>query len=165
MGTRLRQFLVFQAFLWWQGGFVFYAAVVVPAGTDLYGAFFQGLVTQRVTDWLAVLGLVWHLLFAWDLWAARDPSRRRARLRFGFWLVSLLLLAALALIHRELDELLDADDRDDRAFRRWHVAYLWGVTAQWLLALANAWLTLGAWTTRDRHGARPNSASTPVEPR
>jgi hypothetical protein len=148
MGTQLRRFLVFQAFLWWQGGFVFYAAVVVPVGTDLYGAFLQGTVTQTVTDWLALVGLGWHLLFAWDWLAERDPRRRRVRVRFTFWLVSLLLLGGLALVHRELDALLAADDLDPAAFRRWHIAYLWGVTVQWLLALAQAWLTIGVWTNR-----------------
>ena len=146
MLARLRRFLVFQAFLWWQGGFVFYAAVVVPVGSDVNGAYFQGLVTQRVTDWLAVIGLGWHLLFAWDVWAERDPVRRQVRLRFAGWLVSLLLLAALAWVHLKLDALLDAKDMDDLAFRRWHIAYLWGVTAQWALGLVQAWLTLGAWT-------------------
>ena len=153
MPTRLRQFLVFQAFLAWQGGFVFYAAVVVPVGTELYGAYLQGTITQQVTNWLALIGLVWHLLFAWDLLATRDPSRRRARLRFGFWLLSLLLLVVLALVHRELDALLEDDDLDHAAFRRWHIMYLWGVTVQWLLALAQAWLTLGAWTKSTANGA------------
>jgi hypothetical protein len=148
MPTRLRRFLVFQAFLCWQGGFVFYAGVVVPVGSELHGAFLQGLVTQQVTNWLAILGLGWHLLYAWELLAERDPSRRRARRRFAGWLVSLLLLGGLALVHRELDAILDADDTDDIAFRRWHITYLWGVTVQWLLALAQAWWTLGAWTSR-----------------
>ena len=153
MGTRLRRFLVFQAFLWWQGGFAFYASVVVPVGTDVNGAFVQGLVTQRVTDWLALVGLGWHLLFAWDLLAERDPKRLRRRFRFAGWLISLVLLGALALVHLKLDDLLDADDRDDLVFYRWHAVYLWGVTAQWLLALAQAWWTLGAWTHRPAKGA------------
>jgi len=146
MLMQLRRFLVFQAFLYWQGGFLFYASVVVPTGTDLNGAFFQGLVTQRVTDWLAVIGLGWHLLFAWDVWAERDPDRRRVRLRFAGWLVSLLLLAVLAWVHLKLDALLDADNTQELAFRRWHIAYLWGVTVQWALGLVQAWLTLGVWT-------------------
>lgn len=150
MLVRVRRFLVFQAFLWWQGGFVFYAAVVVPMGTDVNGAFVQGLVTQRVTDWLAVVGLGWHLLFAWDLLAERDPNRLRSRLRFGGWMVSFVLLAALALVHLKLDRLLDAEDRDDDAFRIWHGVYLWGVTAQWLLGLAQVWMTLGVWVRRSR---------------
>lgn len=161
MPALVRRFLLFQAFLWWQGGFVFYAAVVVPVGTAQFSAFGQGLVTQRVTDWLAGLGLAWHLLLAWELWADPDPHRRRRRFRGGGWLVSLLVHLALLVVHDRMDGLIDDDNgelRDGRAFRRWHVAYLWGVTAQWLLALAQAWWAVAAWTA-------PRPTGPAVDPR
>ena len=42
----------------WQGGFLFYAAVVVPTGTEVLGSFEQGRVTRHVTDWLNGIGAV-----------------------------------------------------------------------------------------------------------
>lgn len=155
MPALLRRFLVFQAFLWWQGGFVFYAAVVVPIGTAQSSAFGQGLITQRVTDWLAGLGGAWHLLYLWELLAARDPNRRQAQFRFNAWLLSLLLHVALIFVHFEMDALIDDDNgevRDRIHFRGMHIAYLWGVTTQWLLALAQAWMTIGAWTHHPANG-------------
>jgi hypothetical protein len=155
---RLRRFLLFQAFLVWQGGFVFYSAVVVPVGTEVLGsAFDQGLVTQRVTVWMNRLGLAWHLLFGWDVFADGDPNRRRAWARAGMWAASFVLLAGLAAVHLKLDDLI-VDGRltraDRPAFRTWHVVYLWLSTGQWALALANAGLTLAAWT-RNEDGPRP----------
>ena len=48
--TPLRRFLVVQALLLWQGGFLFYAAFVVPAGTEVLGsAAAQGAITVRAT--------------------------------------------------------------------------------------------------------------------
>lgn len=151
--TLFRRFLVFQAFLLWQGGFVFYAAVVVPVGTTALGSeLAQGLVTQRVTDWLNRIGLAWHAVMAWDTLADRDPSRRRAWARLILWAASLVLLAGLLAVHMKLDELL-ADGtilKGNRpAFRGWHITYLWISTGQWAVAAANAWLTLAAWTRKE----------------
>lgn len=145
--TFARRFLVFQAFLLWQGGFVFYAGVVVPVGTDVLGdPTGQGAITQRVTNWLNLIGVGWHLLFAWDVFAGADPSRRRKRWRVGLWAVSLVLLGGLAALHTKLDALLDGHaDRD--TFYLWHETYLWISTAHWVLGLATAALTLAAWTS------------------
>lgn len=58
MLARWRTFLLFQAWLAWQGGFFFYAAVVVPIGSDVLGSpITQGFVTQEVTRWLNILGV------------------------------------------------------------------------------------------------------------
>ena len=89
----LRRFLVFQAFLLWQGGFLFYTAVVVPIGTDVLGsALVQGLITRRVTDWMNLFGAVWALAFAWDVAACRDPDRRRRLARWLGWIGCVALL-------------------------------------------------------------------------
>jgi len=155
-----RRFLVFQAFLIWQGGFVFYAAVVVPIGTDQLGsALAQGRITQHVTHALNVFGLLWHLLYAWELLASSDPHRRRARLRFVLWCFSIVFLGGLVLIHRELDSIID--DSPDKIvervlFARWHIAYLWLTTMHWLMALAQSVLTIQAW-----HAERGSDRSPP----
>ena len=146
--TTLRRFLVFQAFAVWQGGFLFYSAVVVPVGTEVLGSpGLQGEITRPVTDWLNLLGAVWAAVFLWELLADRDPDRRRRRRRWAGWGLVVGLLVALAVLHLKLDTLFDADGRrtDRVAFRRWHVAYLWVSTAHWALGLGLAWLTVRAW--------------------
>ena len=47
MALTLRRFLVVQALMLWQGGFLFYTSAVVPTGTNLLGAAGQALDTQK----------------------------------------------------------------------------------------------------------------------
>jgi hypothetical protein len=115
----------------WQGGFLFYASVVVPIGTDLLGgARAQGVITARVTEWLNLAGLV-----------------------------CLGLLGGLWFLHLILDYFMDPAGRVVQMrepFRVAHGAYLWVSTAHWLMGLALAWLTLAAWRAEDRkYGERP----------
>jgi hypothetical protein len=147
----LRRFLVFQAFLLWQGGFLFYAAVVVPIGTGVLGSpLLQGQVTQRVTDWLNGFGALWALLFAWDVFATRDPNRRRRVGRWLGWVGCVALLAGLAILHREMDVVLERyDESAYPVFRTYHIAYLWFSTFHWLIAAVLAWQTLAAWRAED----------------
>ena len=144
MLDRVRRFLLFQAWIVWQGGFVFYAAVVVPVGTDVLGSpAAQGFVTQEVTGWLNVIGVAFHLLLALDLAVERDTRFRRLRIALGS--ISALLLLALFLLHPVLDSFLDPAEqivREPKVFYRWHNAYLWCSTAQWVLALVGAWLMI-----------------------
>ncbi len=154
MLARLRCFLLFQVWLAWQGGFFFYAAVVVPVGTDMLGSAAQGFVTQEVTRWLNVFGAVFHLLLAWTL--AVERGAPHWRLRVGIGATSAAMLVALFALHPVLDSFLDpigqTVDRP-KVFYRWHNAYLWISTVQWLLALAMAWLWVGAWRwSSDRAG-------------
>ena len=157
--TVLRRFLVFQTFLLWQGGFLFYTAVVVPIGTDVLGSpLIQGLITRRVTDWLNLFGAAWALAFAWDVAAARDPERRRRLARWLGWVGCVVLLGALFYLHGELDALIDLDEeklRDRPTFKAIHIGYLWVSTAHWALGLALAWMTLRAWRAEDRAGRPP----------
>ena len=142
-----RRFLLFQAWALWQGGFLFYAAVVVPTGTDVLGSpITQGFVTQEVTRTLNLIGVVFHLLLAWSLIAERRTPRWRVRIGIGA--ASAILLIALFVLHPVLDSFLDPVEQivnRPKVFYRWHAAYMWIAAAQWALALANAWLTLGAW--------------------
>jgi hypothetical protein len=154
MLTAARRFLVFQAFLLWQGGFLFYASVVVPIGTAFLGSpKDQGLITQKVTDYLNLFGGVWAALFLWDVYATRDPNGRRKLARWLGWAVCVGLLGVLVWLHGDMDALIDREAgrlTDRKAFRAIHIAYLWVTTGHWLVALALAWLTLGAWRGEDR---------------
>jgi len=150
----LRRFLLFQAFLLWQGGFLFYAAVVVPIGTEvLNDATLQGLVTQKVTVVLNNFGWAWSAIFLWDACFAKDPSRWRRYWRLIGGAICALLLAVLYWIHSELDAHIDMTlerVRGRPSFRNWHIAYLWVSTAHWAIATVLAALTLRAWRAADR---------------
>ena len=122
----------------WQGGFVFYAAVVVPTGTDVFGHFGQGLVTQRVTHWLNLFGLFAHAAYFWELTVTRPRVWR-----WVLWAASLVMLNALAVLHLQMDGMIDATAGTVAdGFRGRHIAYLWLSTGQWLIAGVLGWATL-----------------------
>ena len=147
--STLRRFLVIQALMLWQGGFLFYAAVVVPTGTEVFNSFGQGIVTRHVTDWLNGIGAVAVAVLAWDQWANGD-SRRQARVRWGLWAVLAGSLAGLALVHRRLEPYVDST-MEVREFYAWHRVYLIAAAAQWVAGLAYVAVMLRAW-------ARPRAA-------
>ena len=155
MLTSVRRFLVVQAPMLWQGGFLFYAAVVVPAGTELLGSFEQGRVTRQVTGTLNAVGAGTLIVLAWDQWANAE-SRRSRLARWAVWAVLAGGLAALAVLHIRIEGYVDfaADGRvtDYPAFYLWHRVYLYVSTVQWVAAIAYVVVMLRAWT------ARPQSA-------
>ena len=143
----LRRFLVIQAFMLWQGGFVFYAAVVVPIGTELSSARDQGFVTQQVTNWLNYFGVAWCVMYAWDC-----ATARRARTRWMLWIINLQLLVLLFAIHNILDKQIDIDAyriTDRTKFKDWHIAYLCISTAQWAISLLILAMSIWSWRHHD----------------
>ena len=151
MAVSLRRFLVVQVLLLWQGGFLFYAAVVVPVGTRLHGPAGQGAVTARVTDALNAVGAVALAALALDLRLARDPHLRRTRYRWAAWGVALVCLGLQVYLHVRLDALMGDDRRAvaDASFYAVHRVYLWASTVQWLACLPLTWWTLRAWRAED----------------
>ena len=141
-----RRFLILEALLLWQGGFLFYAAFVVPIGTEILGSpAAQGAISQRAAWWLNACGVAWAVLALWD--ALVDG--RRARVRLIIWGVAVAALAGQWLLHPLLGEQFDAELlrlRDRAGFRRLHIIYLWLATLDWLAGLAYAWRLLADWT-------------------
>jgi hypothetical protein len=157
-----RRFLVLIALMFWQGGFTFYASVVVPVGQDVLGSHLsQGFITRQVTRYLNLSGAVALLVLALDLAAARETAWVR-RLRWLLWLGMVAALVVLVWMHPRMDQLLDADTQtifDYGAFTPMHRVYLWVSTVQWGFGLAYAWLTLRAWREADRRQVSEPAAS------
>lgn len=154
MTTVLRRLLLLMALMVWQGGFMFYGAVVVPVGSDLLGHRVQGFVTQSVTNYLNGAGAVALAVWGWDVAAGRRAGGRRRRW-FG-WGVLVVLLGVLAWLHLRLDDLLVVDEfriLDRPAYRRLHQWYLIVSTIQWAGAVVLAAWSLQAW--RDEDAAHP----------
>lgn len=151
--TSLRRFLVLQSLLLWQGGFLFYSAFVVSAGTEVLGsAAAQGAITVRATDALNACGVVGLAFACWELGRTRDPDRRRTAARWWCWSVAAVCQLALVVLHEILDSMMDPGRTHvvaGRTFRPFHRAYLWASTVQWLACLALAWWTLRAWAAED----------------
>ena len=153
----LRRLLVLVALMFWQGGFTFYAAVVVPLGQEVLGTHFkQGRITRRVTVYLNLAGAVALLPLAWDTAASAERSRL---LRWLRWLALAGMAVGLALLfwlHPQLDELIDLEAGyipERKEFRAGHRLYLWISTVQWGLGLVYALLMLHAWRDGDRAAA------------
>ena len=141
----VRRFLVVAALMFWQGGFTFYAAIVVPIGTAALGsALEQGRITRQVTESLNLSGAVALAIFALD--TSATPSLRWSR--WTTWLIMALALGVLFTLHARLDALFLPDDLkilDRPTFRLLHRTYLWVSTVQWAAAIGFAVLSLAAW--------------------
>ncbi len=162
----LRRYLVVAALCFWQGGFTFYASVVVPVGQEVLGHLHQGFVTRRVTFFLNLSGAAACLVLGWDLLRCDDPSRGRRGMRVALWLVLVGTLVVLFQMHPRLDRLLDPeafDVSDRRAFYPLHRLYLWVNTGQWAAALAWIALTLLAWRAEDQHRPAPEQPDDPAK--
>lgn len=156
MTTVLRRLLLLLALMIWQGGFMFYGAVVVPVGAEVLGSHReQGFVTQSVTNYLNVAGAVALVLWGWEETARSGEVSGHRRRRVG-WAVLVVLLGVLAWLHLRLDKLLVADEfhiSDGLAFRRLHQWYLILSTIQWFGAVVLTGWTIQAW--RDEDAACP----------
>jgi hypothetical protein len=149
--TIARRFVVLAALLFWQGGFTFYAAVVVPVGRATIGSVPQSTVTRRVTNYLNLSGVIALAPLAWDILATRDESRRTWR--WTMWLGMAATMIALLWLHTRLDALMDPNTggvQNGEAFDWQHRLYLWICTLQWALAGVYGVLSLAAWRRADR---------------
>jgi hypothetical protein len=152
--TLFRRFVLLLSLAFWQGGFMFYGGVVVPVGASVLGSETeQGFITQSVTNYLNVAGVVcvtvWGVTLAFDV----RRSSRLGRLCWAIWLGIALGLGVLIGLHLIMDRGLDSAGHailDEARFLRLHEAYITTSTVQWLLCLALLGLTLHAWRSSDR---------------
>jgi hypothetical protein len=151
----LRRLLVIAGLMFWTGGFTFYAAIVVPIGTDVLGsAAAQGQITRQVAARINQSGIVALAVFALDIAVTR--SKRGLKIgRWAAWLGMVAIMVALMMLYPHLDhmfhgEIAQFDNAAERAaFRPWHRLYLWTISVQWGIAVLFALLTLAAWRSAD----------------
>lgn len=154
MLTLLRRFVTMAALMVWQGGFIFYTAVVVPIGTAFLGtATRQGFITRQVTASMNVCGAIALGLMVWELAACQDTQKLRRGCRLALYVGMVGAAVALFVLHARLDALLDVDSEsvlDRTSFRPLHRAYLWISSCQWVMAVIFLMLTLAGWQNEDR---------------
>jgi Domain of unknown function (DUF4149) len=146
--TRLLRWFFVVALTTYVGGFTFYSVVVIPILHDrLESAFLAGLVTQRVTDALNLLGVA-TLSLGWCVYCVRAMDRLRGNLlsHWDFWplMISSIGLMVLLVLHRLLDRKLETGTL--AGFYPYHRAYLWVSTVQWFANLALLTQSTGAFT-------------------
>lgn len=145
----LRRFVLIMALLFWQGGFMFYASVVVTVGANTLGSeLLQGFITESVTNYLNVAGAFCITVWGMSLWC--DPRSTSGRIRSDWLLWSTLLatLGVLLQLHPRMDQCLDFESRivlNMQRFHSLHRIYLITSTAQWLISCILLWLTLARW--------------------
>jgi hypothetical protein len=75
----LRRFLFVAAVAFWIGGFTFYGSIVIPTGIQvLHGHVKQGFITQQVTNWLNLSGVIGLPILLWNTLAfggSEGPGR------------------------------------------------------------------------------------------
>jgi uncharacterized membrane protein len=144
-------FLLVFALFW--GGLTFYTGFVVRiAHAVLDDPMDGGLITQRVTALLQVLGVVAVVLMVGNAAVVVRQSRRFGYALLGCAAVVGCALIALFMVHGHLDAIIDAEtssitDRD--AFVVGHRRYNQLTTVEWLASLAYLPITIFAWRTID----------------
>jgi hypothetical protein len=173
----LRRYLVLIALMFWQGGFTFYAAVVVPTGTEvLRSTLRQGFITREVTRYINMAAAAGLALLAWDVLAAHDPCRLRRWARAGLWLFMAGCQTLLFVLHPYLAGMMQTKGlivHDQETFRPIHRVYLWTHTIQWFAGLLFIALMLRTWQAeavnrqrmeRGRVAAHGEGVSPEIEP-
>ncbi len=138
--------------MFWQGGFLFYVAAVVPTAQHVIGHLQQGFITRHVAVWINNAGAVSLALLALDLAVFADPRTRR-RWIWATWLAMVVCQIALFVLHPRMDAYLDPETLDIESrqeFYLLHRIYLWTHTVQWVFAIAFTVQWIVAWRARDR---------------
>lgn len=147
---RILLLLVFSLF--W-GGLTFYTGFVVRISHDvLNDPMDGGLITQRVTSVLQMLGVVMVALMLLNAVTVLGHARRLGSLLLVCTGVLAIALVGLFVVHGQLDQVIDVasseiTDRD--AFTIGHRRYNQLTTIEWLSSLAYLLLTVFAWRPVD----------------
>lgn len=143
----LRRFVLLVSLIFWQGGFMFYGGVVVPVGSHVLGSDTQqGFITQAVTNYLNLAGIV--CLLVWCLDYCCDRQRGVSKLEWFSLLLMFALQIVLVVVHLKMDQLLDGKTTsviDPRQFGTFHKIYIGSSSLQWMIGLFMLLLALRRW--------------------
>jgi hypothetical protein len=148
--TLLYRLIVLVALMFWQGGFMFYGSVVITVGAQVLGSELeQGFVTQSVTNYLNIAGVVCVTIWGVLLW-----REKTSWLGGTLWLGLVVSLILLVLLHGRMDQRLEFDSHavTGQGFYSLHRVYLTISTSQWLAALTLLGVTMNRWRQADRRG-------------
>ena len=137
--------LLIASFAIWFGGFGFYAAIVVPVGTEVLGsAHAQGMITRRVTESMNVFCAIAAGMMLIESFVSWKQSRKSDRTVLSVMALAVMaLLIALFVLHPIMNQLIDPKTgliSDRKQFYSLHRAYLWISTFQW--AAGWIWLSI-----------------------
>lgn len=142
--------LVFSLF--W-GGLTFYTGLVVRVTHDvLNDPMDGGLITQRVTDALQILGLVTLVLMGANGAIVMRKSKRFGITLFGLFALIGVSLVGLFVVHGQMDAVIEIQSSmisDREAFTAGHRRYNQLTTVEWLSSLAYLVITVFAWRSID----------------
>jgi hypothetical protein len=135
----------------WIGGFTFYTAVVIHTGHKVFGSRVEvGFLTQQVTRWLNIIGVVALLVFLWNIGASWNGAG--AALRWALlltWSIVVVIQVWLFCLHPMVDSTLNAQTHfilDSEGFYHLHRLYMNLSTTQWVANLLHVFAVLFAWT-------------------
>jgi hypothetical protein len=141
--------------------------VIATAQEVLHSHLRAGLITQQVTYWLNLVGLVPLALCAWNCWGLRGNDRKGSVRMVVAALVSMIALQAVLFgLHPLLDgQIVGREVSDAGAFFKLHRLYLVVSTAQWLATLVYLWFALALWEPKYAltHQAKPDPRSTRLD--
>ncbi|QDT08157.1 hypothetical protein [Planctomycetes bacterium K23_9] len=148
--NRVLLLLVFA--IYW-GGLTFYTGIVVRISHDvLNDPMDGGLITQRVTAWLQILGAAAVVLMLMNALIVAKRSTLHGGLLIGCSSILGCAVLGLFIVHGQLDAVIDVSnatiiDRD--GFTIGHQRYNQLTTVQWIASLVYLVITVFAWHRLD----------------
>lgn len=141
---KLWQFLLLMLLTFTFGGFLFYAAVVVPLGSQVLDKTTQGFVTLRVTQVLNIAVALCCVALLFDLGIKRKQRPKNAQ-RIALGCTTLIANSCMMLtaLHPHMQTLLDPSEfavLEPDKFYGAHRIYLGLSTLQWLSSLPILWI-------------------------
>lgn len=147
----VRRFLVVAAIAWWLGGFTFYTGVAVPVGAQVLGSHKAfGFVTEHVTNWLNVGGVIALLILLWNTALSwKIPGKWVRNMLLITWLLMAAIEVELIVLHPVMDRLLATHPYrlilDEDRFEFLHHVYLFSSSVQWGIGLLHVWCLCLTW--------------------
>ena len=118
----------------WFGGFTVYAGIVIPIGSELIGETTQGFITQKVSFWLNLIGII--AIISLGIWIFFFQRIKKFLLLYALLVFSLIgQLYLHGVLTHQLD--MEAMEVSSGNFYRFHQIYLWLSTLQWLAMLGS----------------------------